>query len=61
MTDGTLLEAFQTEFPAYEQPPLGQRRALFFSGMYGSEITEVIAAYRCVRVSWRLKQARLGQ
>jgi hypothetical protein len=28
------------------QPPLGQRRAMFFSGMYGSEITEVIAAYR---------------
>lgn len=57
-----MLEAFETEFPAYEQPPLGQRRALFFSGMYGSEITEVIAAYRCVRVlSWRLKQVQLGQ
>lgn len=33
------------------QPPLGQRRALFFSGMYGSEITEVISAYRCVSES----------
>jgi hypothetical protein len=31
------------------QPPLGQRRALFLSGMYGSELTEVIAAYRCGR------------
>lgn len=30
------------------QPPLGQRRAMFFSGMYGSELTEVISAYRCV-------------
>lgn len=30
----------------HPQPPLGQRRAMFFSGMYGSEVTEVIAAYR---------------
>jgi hypothetical protein len=28
------------------QPPLGQRRALFLSGMYGSEVVELIAAYR---------------
>lgn len=28
------------------QPPLGQRRVVFFSGMYGSEVAEVIAAYR---------------
>jgi hypothetical protein len=35
---------------ARTQPPLGQRRALFLSGMSGSEVTEVIAAYRCACV-----------
>ncbi|WIA09652.1 hypothetical protein OEZ85_009039 [Tetradesmus obliquus] len=43
---GSLQQAMESEYPQYEQPPLGQRRALFLSGMYGSEVVELIAAYR---------------
>ncbi|KAF6256263.1 hypothetical protein COO60DRAFT_131296 [Scenedesmus sp. NREL 46B-D3] len=43
---GTLQQAMEAEYPQYEQPPLGQRRALFLSGMYGSEVVVLIAAYR---------------
>lgn len=45
MMQGTLEAALNTDYPAYEQPPLGQRRAMVLSGMYGSEVVEVIAAY----------------
>ncbi|EFJ48983.1 hypothetical protein VOLCADRAFT_90363 [Volvox carteri f. nagariensis] len=39
-------QALETEFPQYEQPPLGTRRTVFLSGMIGAEVVEVIAAYR---------------
>jgi hypothetical protein len=32
--------------PRAPQPPLGQRRAVILSGMYTSEVLEVIAAYK---------------
>ncbi|KAF8073213.1 hypothetical protein HT031_000874 [Scenedesmus sp. PABB004] len=46
MLGSTLQAALEAEAPQYEQPPLGQRRAVVLSGMYGCEVTEVIAAYR---------------
>lgn len=44
--DSTLQAALESDYPHYEQPALGQRRALFMSGMYGSEVVELIAAYK---------------
>lgn len=32
--------------PSLPQPPLGTRRTVFLSGMYGAEVVEVIAAYK---------------
>jgi hypothetical protein len=55
----TLGQALSSEFPQYEQPPLGQRRCVFLSGMYGSEVVEIIHAWRqeggrvCPRVGSR--------
>ncbi|KAG2449305.1 hypothetical protein HYH02_005461 [Chlamydomonas schloesseri] len=46
MMGGTLGAALESEFPTYEQPPLGTRRTVFLSGMVGAEIMEVIAAYK---------------
>lgn len=46
MLRGTLQQAMETEFPQYSQPPLGTRRTVFLSGMYGAEVVEVIAAYK---------------
>lgn len=46
MMTGTLLEALQSEPLAVPPtPPLGQRRCMVLSGMYGSEVVEVISAY----------------
>lgn len=47
MMSGTLQEALEVqEPPSYEQPALGQRRALVLSGMYGAEVIEVVSAYK---------------
>ncbi|PNH05255.1 hypothetical protein TSOC_008495 [Tetrabaena socialis] len=46
MMAGTLQQALESEFPKYEQPPLGTRRMAFLSGMFGSELVEVIGAYK---------------
>ncbi|GBF88938.1 hypothetical protein Rsub_01437 [Raphidocelis subcapitata] len=43
---GTLQAALEGGTVEYEQPPLGQRRAVILSGMYTSEVLEVIAAYK---------------
>ncbi|KAG2433414.1 hypothetical protein HXX76_008472 [Chlamydomonas incerta] len=46
MMAGTLGAALESDFPQYEQAPLGTRRTVFLSGMVGAEIMEVIAAYK---------------
>eukprot|EP00195_Chlamydomonas_chlamydogama_P005824 CAMPEP_0202903320 /NCGR_PEP_ID=MMETSP1392-20130828/23881_1 /ASSEMBLY_ACC=CAM_ASM_000868 /TAXON_ID=225041 /ORGANISM="Chlamydomonas chlamydogama, Strain SAG 11-48b" /LENGTH=256 /DNA_ID=CAMNT_0049590443 /DNA_START=161 /DNA_END=933 /DNA_ORIENTATION=- len=46
MLSGTLQQALEAEVPPYQQPPLGTRRALVLSGMYGSEVVEVVTAYK---------------
>lgn len=46
MAEGTLLAALESMYPAYEQPPLGTRRTLFLSGMYSSELVDVVGAYK---------------
>mmetsp|Transcript_13434 Transcript_13434/g.38960 ORF Transcript_13434/g.38960 Transcript_13434/m.38960 type:complete len:96 (+) Transcript_13434:775-1062(+) len=47
MLTGTLQQALEVEpAPAYEQPPLGTRRALVLSGMYQSEVIDVVSSYR---------------
>lgn len=46
LLDGSLQDALESDFPRYEQPPLGQRRAVIMSGMYGSEVVEVVSAYK---------------
>ncbi|KAG2491634.1 hypothetical protein HYH03_010005 [Edaphochlamys debaryana] len=43
---GTLSAAFEAETPAYQQPPLGTRRTVFLSGMFGGEMVDVIASYK---------------
>jgi hypothetical protein len=43
---GTLADALNSNGVEYEAPPLGTRRAVFLSGMYGSEVMEAIGAYR---------------
>ncbi|GAX77822.1 hypothetical protein CEUSTIGMA_g5265.t1 [Chlamydomonas eustigma] len=47
MLSGTLQDALEVEpIPHYQQPALGQRRALILSGMYGSEVVEMVASYK---------------
>lgn len=47
MLKGTLSEALHSQLAVeYEAPPLGTRRAIFLSGMYGSEVMEVVGGYR---------------
>eukprot|EP00877_Chromochloris_zofingiensis_P001393 jgi/Chrzof1/11254/Cz05g29170.t1 len=46
MLQGTLQQAMESQYPQYEQPPLGTHRAVIMSGMYGSEVVEVISACR---------------
>ena len=47
MLEMTLGQALQQSNKIdYETPPLGTRRAMFLSGMYGSEVMEVVSAYK---------------
>jgi hypothetical protein len=48
MLGGTLGAALAASSPppAYEAPPLGTRRAMVLSGMYGAEVVSVIQAYQ---------------
>ncbi|GLC36474.1 hypothetical protein PLESTF_001264600 [Pleodorina starrii] len=46
MMGSALGQALESEFPEYEQPPLGTRRTVFLSGMVGAEVMEVIGAYK---------------
>jgi hypothetical protein len=43
---GTLVDALNSNGVKYEAPPLGTKRAVFLSGMYGSEVMNVIGEYR---------------
>lgn len=42
----SLQQALESEYPVYEQPPLGTRRTVFLSGMFGAEVVDVIGGYR---------------
>lgn len=46
MLDQTLQNALESSPPKFEQAPLGQKTAVILSGMYASEIVEVISAYK---------------
>lgn len=47
MLEAPLSAALSVEqLPPYEAPRLGTRRLLLLSGMHGSEVTGLIAAYR---------------
>ncbi|KIY96402.1 hypothetical protein MNEG_11557 [Monoraphidium neglectum] len=46
MMGGTLQSALEAGPVAYQQPALGQRRAVVLSGMYTSEVLEVISGYK---------------
>ena len=47
MLEGSLQSAVETDKPpAYEPPALGTRRTMFLSGMYGSEVIEVVSSYK---------------
>ncbi|MEW5301055.1 MAG: hypothetical protein WDW36_003938 [Sanguina aurantia] len=43
---GTLQAAVESQYPQWLPPKLGQRRVVVLSGMYGSEVVEVVSAYR---------------
>eukprot|EP01025_Chloroclados_australasicus_P068160 TRINITY_DN9457_c0_g1_i1.p2 TRINITY_DN9457_c0_g1~~TRINITY_DN9457_c0_g1_i1.p2 ORF type:complete len:231 (+),score=21.07 TRINITY_DN9457_c0_g1_i1:56-694(+) len=42
----TLVQVLEGPAGAFRDPPIGQRRAAIFSGMYGSEVVDVIAEYK---------------
>ncbi|CAL5225992.1 g8794 [Coccomyxa viridis] len=41
----SLKDALQADAGAFEQLPLGTKRAIFLSGMSGAEVQEVVSAY----------------
>ena len=46
MLKGTLQEAVEIETPPPHETLLGSRRMMFLSGMFGSEVVEIVAAYK---------------
>ncbi|KAL6763356.1 hypothetical protein V8C86DRAFT_2499491 [Haematococcus lacustris] len=46
MLAGRLQEALEADCPDWEQLPLGTRRCIVLSGMFGAEVVDVVAAYR---------------